>query len=187
VWWNLSKGFYCKSAAESEGRRILKIGYHLAKLPAKHSSTFSTNSGHFCATLISYQRSESSIRHAYPVLMDSCYITFHVSRRSHEMYCGQARLCVCLSADPDVTWRSGRDPPSCALLGGFAIGARVALLWQHDGNVWQSPVVICQAHHTPHAVQRTTHAGEDWLPSPAIRSTPLLSVPFHFVHTAGVL
>jgi len=22
-------------------------------------------------------------------------------------------------------------PPSCALLGGFAIGARVALLWQH--------------------------------------------------------
>ena len=25
-------------------------------------------------------------------------------------------------------------PPSCALLGGFAIGARVALLWQHDAN-----------------------------------------------------
>jgi len=24
-------------------------------------------------------------------------------------------------------------PPSYALLGGFAIGARVALLWQHDG------------------------------------------------------
>ena len=56
------------------------------------------------------------------------------------MYCGHARLCVCvcvsvlLSAavrrhyctDPDVTW--GR------LLGGFAIGARVALLWQHSAN-----------------------------------------------------
>jgi len=26
-------------------------------------------------------------------------------------------------------------PPSCALLGGFAIGARVALLWQHKANV----------------------------------------------------
>jgi len=27
--------------------------------------------------------------------------------------------------------------PSCALLGGFAIGARVALLWQHYGNAWR--------------------------------------------------
>jgi len=25
-------------------------------------------------------------------------------------------------------------PSSCALLGGFAIGARVALLWQHNVN-----------------------------------------------------
>jgi len=25
-------------------------------------------------------------------------------------------------------------PPCCALLGGFAIGARVALLWQHNAN-----------------------------------------------------
>jgi len=25
-------------------------------------------------------------------------------------------------------------PPSCALLGRFAIGARVALLWQHNAN-----------------------------------------------------
>jgi len=24
--------------------------------------------------------------------------------------------------------------PSCALLGGFAIGVRVALLWQHNSN-----------------------------------------------------
>ena len=35
-------------------------------------------------------------------------------------------------------------PPSCALLGGFTIGARIALLWQHYGM------------HT-----HTTHAGED--------------------------
>jgi len=26
-------------------------------------------------------------------------------------------------------------------LGGFAIGARDALLWQHYGNAWQSPAV----------------------------------------------
>jgi len=52
-------------------------------------------------------------------------------------------------------------PPSCALLGGFAIGARVALLWLHYGNAWQSPAVIRQAHCMLHAVPRTTHAVED--------------------------
>ena len=58
-------------------------------------------------------------------------------------------------------------PPSCALLGGFAIGARDALLWQHYGNAWQRPAVIRQAQRTPHALR--THA-------PAIKSTRLLRV-----------
>jgi len=48
-------------------------------------------------------------------------------------------------------------PPSCALLAGFAVGARVTLLWQHYGNAWQSPAVIRQAHRMQHAA-RTTHA-----------------------------
>jgi len=49
-------------------------------------------------------------------------------------------------------------PPSYAPLGGFAIGARVALLGQHYGNAWQSPAVIRQAHGTPHACRtRTLH------------------------------
>jgi len=51
-------------------------------------------------------------------------------------------LCVCLSAaaclhyctDPDVTWGAVWDAPSCGLLSGFAISARVALLWQHNAN-----------------------------------------------------
>jgi len=47
-------------------------------------------------------------------------------------------------------------PPSCALLGGFAIGARDAWLWQHYGNAWQSPAVIRQAHRTPHACRTRT-------------------------------
>jgi len=46
-------------------------------------------------------------------------ITFCVSRRRCKMYCGHARLCVCLSAavrshyftDPDVTWGRGRGCP----------------------------------------------------------------------------
>ena len=45
----------------------------------------------------------------------SYLITFCVSRRRRKMYCGHARLCVCLSAavrphyttDPDVTWGRG--------------------------------------------------------------------------------
>jgi len=56
-------------------------------------------------------------------------ITFCASRGLRKMYCGHPRLCVCLFAaecphyctDPDV-------------LGGFAISARVALLWQHNKN-----------------------------------------------------
>jgi len=88
-------------------------------------------------------------------------IRFRVSRRRREMYFGYARLrvCVCVSVclsaaaclhyctDPNVTCGSGRGCPykprhplgdalvySCALLGGFAIDARVALLWQHNAN-----------------------------------------------------
>jgi len=68
-----------------------------------------------------------------------------MSRRRCEMYCG-ARLCVCLSVRgrmptllhaPDVTWGVVGMLPSCAacaLLGGFAIGERVALLWQYNAN-----------------------------------------------------
>jgi len=53
------------------------------------------------------------------------------------MYCGLARLCVCLSVrgrmptllhGPGCNLESGRDAASCALLGGFAIGAQIALL-----------------------------------------------------------
>ena len=69
-------------------------------------------------------------------LLCSCVVTFRVSRR-------HSSVCVCLSAaacphycmDPDVT--SGKwymVPPSCALLGGFAISAHVALLCQHSAN-----------------------------------------------------
>ena len=46
-------------------------------------------------------------------------VTFDVSRRRREMYCGHMRLCVCLSAaaypcyctDPEVTRGSGRGCP----------------------------------------------------------------------------
>jgi len=59
--------------------------------------------------------------------MLSPFITFRVSGRRREMYCGHARLCMCVSVDlcvclsaaaylhyctdPDVTWGSGRGCP----------------------------------------------------------------------------
>jgi len=76
-------------------------------------------------------------------------------------------------------------PPSCAPLGGFAVGARVALLWQHYGNAWQSPAVIRQAHRTCAAHAHYTCRRR--LPSPAIKWMRLLRAPFDFVHTPGVL
>ena len=84
-----------------------------------------------------------------------------MSRRRRKMYCGHARLCVCVCVclsvcvcdcvsvcvtvclstavrphyctDPDVTWGRGRGCP-LVVQGGFAIGAQVALLWQHNVN-----------------------------------------------------
>ena len=74
-------------------------------------------------------------------------------------------------------------PPSCALLGGFAIGARDALLWQHYGNAWQGPAVIRQAQR----MTRTTHARtSDKIDAPAACTTLSATRPFHFVHTARV-
>jgi len=77
-------------------------------------------------------------------------------------------------------------PSSCALLGGFAIGARDALLWQRYGNAWQSPAVIRHAQRTPHALR--THARtSDKIDAPAACATLSATRPFHFVHTAPVL
>ena len=77
-------------------------------------------------------------------LINQSIITLRVSRRRREMYSSHARLSVCLSAaacphyctDPDVTWGMVADtlPLVVQLLDGFAIGAWVALLWQHSAN-----------------------------------------------------
>ena len=58
--------------------------------------------------------------------------------------CLSVCLCVCVSVrgrTPTLLHGPGcnlgwwyRLPPRCALLGGFTIGARVALLWQHNAN-----------------------------------------------------
>jgi len=72
-------------------------------------------------------------------------------------------------------------PPSWALLGGFAIGARVALLWQHYGNAWQSPAVIRQAHRTPHACRTRTlrMLAKTPLAGDKIDASAACALPFH--------
>jgi len=101
-----------------------------------------------------------------------------------------SRMSVCLSSsaclhyctDPDVTWGSGKGMPrSCVLLGGFAIGARVALLWQHYGNAWQSPAVICQAHRMPHACRTRTlrMPAKTPLAGDNIGAPAACAIPFH--------
>jgi len=71
------------------------------------------------------------------MLVPALCLTFRVSRRRRrrEMYSGHGRLCVCPPAfphyctDPDVTWKNIEGIRfSCALLGAFAIGARVSFL-----------------------------------------------------------
>jgi len=72
-------------------------------------------------------------------------------------------------------------PCSCALLDGFAIGARVALLWQHYGNAWQSPAVIRQAHRTTHACRTRTLRMPPKTPlaGDKIDAPAACAVPFH--------
>ena len=82
----------------------------------------------------------------------------------HEKCIVVTRICVSVRGRMPTLCNLGvwsGMPSSCAVLGGFAIGARVALLWQHYWNAWQSPAVILQAHRTHAAHTHTTHAGED--------------------------
>jgi len=102
--------------------------------------------------------------------------------------CLSAAACPHYRTDPDVTWGVVADAPSCALLGGFAIGARVALLWQHYGNAWQSPAVICQAHRTPHACRTRTlrMPAKTPLAGDKIDAPAACAVPFR-PHRGGVV
>ena len=69
-------------------------------------------------------------------------LIFRVRRSRGEMYIGHGHLCVCLSLAAfhtiARTWMllGGMVGGAlyCALLGGFAIGARVSLLWQHSAE-----------------------------------------------------
>ena len=116
----------------------------------------------------------------------------HESSTTRNVLWSRASVClsVCVSVrgrrptllhGPGCNLGSGRGcHPSCALLGGFAIGARVALLWQHYGNAWQNPAVIRQAHCTPHACRTRTlrMPAKTPLAGDKIDATAACAVPF---------
>jgi len=71
-------------------------------------------------------------------------------------------VCVCIAAFshyytyPDVTWGMVGVPSSCALMGGFAIGERGSLLWQHSAEREMS-ASACTPSMTGFALVRLAH------------------------------
>ena len=71
-----------------------------------------------------------------------CYISREAQPRRN-VYWSRASVCLCVCRsiafphycmDQDVTWGMVGVPPTCALLDGFAIGARDSLLWRHSAE-----------------------------------------------------
>jgi len=80
----------CAEAHVSSGGRVkrLLVAYFISNIfVKKYQDPF------MCVTVIAGQRWDV-LRH---VVVYFRFITFRVSRRPREMYCGHARLCVCLS------------------------------------------------------------------------------------------
>jgi len=118
-------------------------------------------------------------------------VTFRVSHRRREMYCGHPRLRVCVSVcmsaaarphyctDPDVTWGSGRGCPlvvhywaDLQSVHGLRCYMATLCVAEPSGNPPGPPNALRMPAQTPLA--------SDEIDAPAMR-------PFHFVHTAGVL
>jgi len=77
-------------------------------------------------------------------------------------------------------------PPSCVLLGGFAIGAWVALLGQHWKCVAEPSSYPPGPPHAAHTIMPAkTPLTSDKIDVSAACMTLSATTPLHFVHTAG--
>ena len=124
--------------------------------------------------------------YSYSSRLRVVFITFRVRCSRGEMYIGHDRLCVCESVSlslavfphyctgPDVTWGMVGVPSSCALLGGFAIGARVSLLWQHSAEREMSASACILASMPGCIFFKDTHAFYRTLYEIILTTTPLL-------------
>jgi len=140
-------------ASGRNGRACPLVVHYLADLQSVHG---------FCC----YDDIARKAKCQRVLVLAVCLVTFRVSRRPREMYFGNPRLCVCLSAtacrhyctDPDATWRVVGDAPWLCTIG------RICNRW--TGCVAMETLWKCVAEPSgnppgpPHAA-RTTHAGED--------------------------
>ena len=73
--------------------------------------------------------------------------------------------------------------PSCALLGGFAIGARVALLWRHNANA------KCQRVHISVAAAQQQHSmslGTGLMLAETVAQTDGQTLPIFMYRSSGL-
>jgi len=129
-----------------------------------------------------------------------------MSRRRRDMYCGHARLCVCVCLcvsgclsvrgcmptplhEPGCNLGSGRGCPLVVHYWADLQSVHGLRCYGNTINAWQSPAVARQAHRTPHALRMLakTPLISDKIDAPAACATLSATRPFHFVHTAGVL
>jgi len=126
---------------------------------------------HNCHTQHSTEKfvsdSASTDRSVHLQIILTYLITFRVSRRQREMYCGHAHLCVsvcvCLSTaaclhyctDPDVTRGTGRGCPLFVHYWADLQSVHGLHCYGNTKNAWQSPALISQAHRMHYA---RTHA-----------------------------
>ena len=125
-------------------------------------------------------------------LLSMSVITFRVSRRPREMYCGHAHLCVCLCVclsaaacphyctDQDVTWGSGRGCPLVVHFGRLcnrctgcvAMATLLKCVAEPSGNPPGPPHAARMPHtHTNYACRRRPLAGDN-IDAPAACTVP---------------
>ena len=101
--------------------------------------------------------------------------------------CLSVAACLHYCTDSDVTWGSGRGCPLVVHYWADLQSVHGLRCYGSTRNAWQSPVVIRQAHRTPHALRMPakTPLTSNKIDAPAVCATLSATTPFHFVHTAG--
>jgi len=100
---------------------------------------------------------------SYKMTVTWLLATFKIScelQTTQNVYWSRTSVCLSLATfphyctDPDETWGMVGVPSSCALLGGFVIGARVSLPRQHSANAHIIHILFC---HLQYAAVRSLY------------------------------